>query len=75
MNELKHFGNSFGGPDKDICVSCGMEKSTYYSYQGVCKECRDKEENNNKVNRMKGLFMRLLVLGFIIAAIVALSYT
>jgi len=41
MNELKHFGNSFGGPDKDVCQSCGNESSTMYWQDGVCKSCQD----------------------------------
>jgi len=41
MSELKHFGNSMFGPDKDVCRTCGNESSTYNWVNGVCKNCQE----------------------------------
>ena len=44
QDDLRHFGNSMFGPDKDVCQACGNESSTYGWVNGVCKSCVEKRE-------------------------------
>lgn len=67
MSELKHFGNSMFGPDKDVCQTCGNESSTYYWVDGVCKSCQDKDPKGRTIEITKFYLMWLTVLVFIVA--------
>lgn len=44
QNELKHFGNSMFGPEKNCCEICGNESNTRDWVGGVCKYCQKPKE-------------------------------
>jgi len=64
MNELKHFGNSFGGPEKDVCQTCGNESSTHNWVNGVCKSCQPQKKS---IDITKPYLMWLSAFIFIVA--------
>jgi len=68
MNDLKHFGNSMFGPDEDVCRACGVVKPTVYMHEGVCKECRDKDNSTTIIFTRtidKAIFYFAFILGII----------
>lgn len=66
MSDLKHFGNSMFGPDKDVCQTCGVESNTHNWYNGTCKSCQDKSKRKS-VNITKVYLKWLTLLVFIVA--------
>jgi hypothetical protein len=69
MSDLKHFGNSFGGADKDVCRACGNESSTHDWINGVCKSCQTEALTDRSINITKVYLKWLTVCVFLIAIV------
>ena len=67
MSELKHFGNSMFGPEKDVCQTCGNESSTHDWVNDVCNSCQDKDPKGRTIDITKGWLMWLSAFIFIVA--------
>ena len=70
MNELKHFGNSMFGPDKDVCQTCGNESNTMYWKNGVCQSCQEKKYNANNGLDITKPFLKVLTMMMFLVAII-----
>jgi hypothetical protein len=71
MSDLKHFGNSFGGPDKDVCRACGNESSTHDWINGVCRSCQTEALTDRSIDITK-VYLKWLTLCVFLIAIVEL---